>query len=127
VQEQNIPYFLQLGDTYHAPHLRRYCLSALSAQYDHIDAVLRAAPGSPGGVEEQIESDELRAEVLGIVHERRRKRNALLADYEDVNDKVYFNTVLPTLADSRQPLGRASAVFGVMVGVAAAWAFLGGI
>lgn len=127
MEEQNIPYFLQLGDTYHAPHLRRYCLSALSAQYDHIDAVLRAAPGSAGGVEEQIESDELRAEVLGIVHERRRKRNALLADYEDVNDKVYFNTVLPTLADSRQPLGRASAVFGVMVGVAAAWAFLGGI
>ena len=65
--------------------------------------------------------------MLGIVHERRRKRNALLTNYEDVNDKVYSNTVLPTLADSRQPLVKASAVFGVMVGVAAAWALLAGV
>jgi hypothetical protein len=126
-QEQNIPYFLQLGDTYHAQHLRRCCLEALTAKYNRIDAALHRDANSAGGVKEHIESDELRAEVVAIVQEKGRKRRAQQADYEDLNDDVYRNTILPDLCQSRQVVAQATAVFGVMVGVATAWAFLSGL
>lgn len=127
MQLHNVPYFLQLSDTYHAAHLRRYCLELLTARYDQIEALIRSLPDAEGTIEQQLESDELRQEVLSIVHEKRRKRADLAEEYEDLNEKIYNNTVMPNLINSRQPLFQASLILGGMVGVAAAWAFLADI
>lgn len=119
-----VPYFLQLGDTYNAPLLRKFCLDTLFAKYDEIEGEIRAQSPDAGGIEQQLESDELRGEVQAIRREKSQKRVELVERFEDQDERTYNTFSLLHNNESYRPFLRATAVVGAMAGVAAVWAFL---